>query len=127
MSAAMQPCEPQVQAIGPNSAVPLFTIDIPSPVGVHFDATTRKLYIGSNNGFHSAVLEYAVDSKQVAKKFVHDSITHPAGIVSTAKKLYVLAQTSFDQLHSFDLETGKHQIVISELPDAPEHITISPC
>ena len=115
-----------VHAIEVGSGQALFTIDVPSPVGVHFDATTRKLYIGSNNGDDSAVHEYAVDNKQMTNKFTHNSITHPAGIVSAAGKLYVLAQDS-RKLHSFDLETADHHVVIHNLPDSPEQITISPC
>jgi hypothetical protein len=98
-------------------------LDVKQPIGVSYCPTRGTLFIGSKK--KDKVYEYSVDSLERLGSYSHKKLSHPAGLVCHGDKaLYVISQDKGVVLE-FDLSSGDASVVIDNLPDLGEHITLS--
>eukprot|EP01137_Pigoraptor_chileana_P032166 Opistho-2@21121 len=103
------------------------SIKATKPIGLFLDEAARVLYIGSEDNSDSLVSAYSLDKGKVTTTFSQKGLTHPAGITAYDGTLYVVGQDSL-AIYSFDISTGKYLTkIVTDLPDSPEQITLSPC
>jgi outer membrane protein assembly factor BamB len=102
----------------------LESFEADTPIGVHWDASNKLMWIG-DNGDDSVVAVNPVDLS-VVTRVTHKKLQHPAGMLAHDGVLYVLSQSP-RYLLSVNITSPGDVTVLANLPDDPEHIFLGSC